>query len=295
MKLGIKDLVRFDYVDAPAPETLMRALELLNFLAALDDEGNLTPLGGIMAEFPLDPQMSKMLITSPEFKCSNEILTIVAMLSVPNVWVRPNNMRKEADAAKQMLTVPDGDHLTLLNVYNSYKQNEHDKNWAWTNFLSQRSLLQAENVRRQLERLMERHEIELMSTSNVPLLYKNIRRTLVTGFFTQVAHKEGEKGSYMTVKDNQVVGLHPSCGLETQPEWVLFNEFVLTTRPYIRVVTEVRPEWLLEDAAAYYDLRTLPDGEMKRALQKANTKRLKVDDAKRVGGDGRDKKRQKKA
>ena len=59
----------------------MRALELLNYLAALDDEGNLTPLGAIMAEFPLDPQLAKMLIVSPEFKCSNEILTIVAMLS----------------------------------------------------------------------------------------------------------------------------------------------------------------------------------------------------------------------
>lgn len=87
-------------MDAPAPETLMRALELLNYLAALDDDGNLTTLGSIMAEFPLDPQvggyhgqrvdpdgsdaraqLSKMLIVSPEFKCSNEILTITAMLS----------------------------------------------------------------------------------------------------------------------------------------------------------------------------------------------------------------------
>jgi HrpA-like RNA helicase len=76
-----QDLVRFDYVDAPAPETLMRALELLNYLAALDDEGNITELGKMMADMPLDPQLGKMLIASPEFKCSNEILTIVAMLS----------------------------------------------------------------------------------------------------------------------------------------------------------------------------------------------------------------------
>ncbi|TEB24573.1 HA2-domain-containing protein [Coprinellus micaceus] len=59
----------------------MRALELLNYLAALDDEGNLTPLGGMMADFPLDPQLAKMLIVSPDFKCSNEILTITAMMS----------------------------------------------------------------------------------------------------------------------------------------------------------------------------------------------------------------------
>ncbi len=42
----------------------------------------------------------------------------------PNIWLRPNNQRKEADAAKALLTVPDGDHLTLLNVYNSYMQSK---------------------------------------------------------------------------------------------------------------------------------------------------------------------------
>ena len=64
-----------------APETLMRALELLNYLAALNDDGDLTELGAIMAEFPLDPQLSKMLVASCEYNCSNEILSITAMLS----------------------------------------------------------------------------------------------------------------------------------------------------------------------------------------------------------------------
>lgn len=54
-RLGIEDLVHFDFMDPPAPETLMRALELLNYLGALDDEGELTPLGRQMSEFPLDP------------------------------------------------------------------------------------------------------------------------------------------------------------------------------------------------------------------------------------------------
>ena len=90
---------------------------------------------------------------------------------------------------------------------------------------------------------MERYEIELVSTQDERRLWQNIRRALVCGFFMQVAHKEGEKNAYLTVKDNQVVSLHPSCGLETTPEWVIFNEFVLTTKPYIRTVTEVRPEW----------------------------------------------------
>ena len=102
-KLGIDDLVHFDFMDPPgmygtssntfgidsstifspisAPETLMRALELLNYLGALDDDGELTELGSMMSEFPLDPQLAKMVIASTDYNCSNEILSITAMLS----------------------------------------------------------------------------------------------------------------------------------------------------------------------------------------------------------------------
>ena len=65
-----------------------------------------------------------------------------------------------------------------------------------------------------------------------------------------------------------MVSLHPSYGLDTQPEWVLFNEFVLTTRPYICMVFEIRPGWLLELTGNYYDLASFADGETKCALQR---------------------------
>lgn len=61
--------VHFDFMDPPAPETMMRALELLNYLGAIDDEGNMTEVGEMMAEFPLDPQLSRMLISAPRYKC----------------------------------------------------------------------------------------------------------------------------------------------------------------------------------------------------------------------------------
>lgn len=228
-----------------------------------------------MAEFPLDPQMSKLLITSPEFNCSNEILTIVSMLSVPNVFLRPPNQRKEADAAKQLLSVPEGDHLTLLNVYNNYTEHPNDQKWTWDNYLSSRALAQADNVRKQLLRIMERYDLDLTSrVATGPEFYNNIRKTLVCGFFMQVAHREGEKGSYKTIKDNQLVSLHPSCGLDTSPEWVLFNEFVLTSKSFIRTVTTIKPEWLLEYAPDYYNVREFPEGETKAALVRVLNKRL---------------------
>ncbi|XP_021768695.1 probable pre-mRNA-splicing factor ATP-dependent RNA helicase DEAH2 isoform X1 [Chenopodium quinoa] len=272
-KLGIDDLVHFDFMDPPAPETLMRALEVLNYLGALDDEGNLTRLGEIMSEFPLDPQMGKMLVVSPEFNCSNEILSISAMLSVPNCFVRPREAQKAADEAKARFGHIDGDHLTLLNVYHAYKQNQEDPNWCYENFINQRTLKAADNVRQQLVRIMARFNLKLCSTDfNSRDYYVNIRKAMLSGYFMQVAHLE-KTGHYLTVKDNQVVHLHPSNCLDHKPEWVIYNEYVLTSRNFIRTVTDVRGEWLVDIAPHYYDLENFPNCEAKRVLEKLYKKR----------------------
>lgn len=248
-KLGVEDLVHFDLMDPPAPETMMRALEELNYLACLDDEGELTALGKMASDFPLDPALAVMLISSPEFYCSNEILSLTALLSVPQVFVRPASARKRADEMKQLFAHPDGDHLTMLNVYHAFKspQAQADlRKWCHDHFVSLRALQSADNVREQLKRIMERSELELLSTPfQDKNYYTNIRRALVSGFFMQVAKKEGSSKTYRTVKDDQPVILHPSTVLSVDSEWVMYNEFVLTNKNYIRTVTSVKPEWLL--------------------------------------------------
>ncbi|XP_031561254.1 putative pre-mRNA-splicing factor ATP-dependent RNA helicase PRP1 [Actinia tenebrosa] len=267
-KLGIDDLVHFDFMDPPAPETLMRALELLNYLGALDDNGDLTELGNMMAEFPLDPQLAKMVIASCEFNCSNEILSITAMLSVPQVFLRPNEAKKASDEARMKFAHIDGDHLTLLNVYHAFKQNHDDAQWCYDNFIQQRSLKSADSIRTQLARIMDRFKMARKSTDfNSRDYYLNIRKALVSGFFMQVAHLE-RSGHYLTVKDNQVVQLHPSTCLDHKPEFVLYNEFVLTTKNYIRTVTDIKPEWLIKNAPVYYDMRNFPNCEAKRVLER---------------------------
>ena len=199
-KLGIDDLVHFDFMDPPAPETMMRALEELNYLGALDDEGELTAVGRAMAEFPLEPQLAKMLIASADFGCSNEVLSMVAMLSVQQVFMRPREAAKAADAAKAAFAHVDGDHLTLLNAYHAYKQAKEDKDWCWQHFLDARALKSADNVRAQLERIVRRLGIALRSNDFAsPEYYPAIRRALAAGFFMQVAHLE-KTGLYLTVR-----------------------------------------------------------------------------------------------
>jgi pre-mRNA-splicing factor ATP-dependent RNA helicase DHX15/PRP43 len=119
-EFGIKNLVKFNLIDAPAPETMMRALEELNYLGCLNDDGEITELGKLVAKFPLDPFLALMLIKSAEYQCSNEILSLVAMLSVPNVFL-PSLNRMQEGKIMRTFADPESDHLTLLNVYHAFK------------------------------------------------------------------------------------------------------------------------------------------------------------------------------
>jgi len=161
----------------------------------------------------------------------------------------------------------------MLNVYHAFKSPDAQadaKRWCHDHFLSLRSLQSADNVRMQLKRIMEREEIELMSTPfEDKKYYENIRRALVSGFFMQVAKKEASGKTYTTVKDNQTVLLHPSTVLGQESEWVVYNEFVLTSKNYVRTVTGIKAEWLLDIAPNYYDIDSFPKGEVKTALIRA--------------------------
>ncbi len=265
-KLGIDDLVHFDFMDPPAPETLMRALELLNYLGALNDEGDMTDLGRVMAELPLEPQLAKMLIISSNYNCCSEVLSIVALLSVKQPFMRPKDAARAADEAKAQFAHMDGDHLTLLNVFHAFQENGRDRKWCWDNFVDIRSMQQAERVREQLSRILTRFNIPINTTKYGSREYFiNIRKAITAGFFMQVGHLE-RSGHYLTVKDNQVVSLHPSTVLDHKPKWCIYHEFVLTTKNFIRTCTGVDAEWLLDIAPHYYDLTNFPECEAKREL-----------------------------
>ena len=79
-------------------------------------------------------------------------------------------------------------------------------------------------------------------------------------------------GHYQTLKDDQVVLLHPSTVIEKKPEWVLYNEFILTSRNYIRTVMQIYPEWLFEVAPDYFDLGE--DGDFRNNAAKVKLQRI---------------------
>lgn len=154
--MGINDLLNFDFMDPPPAQTLLTALEQLYAISALDDEGLLTRLGRKMADFPMEPPLSKMLIASVDLGCSEEILTVAAMLSVQNVFYRPKEKQAQADSKKAKFHQPEGDHLTLLTVYNGWKASKFSNPWCYENFIQARSMRRAQDVRKQLVGIMDR-------------------------------------------------------------------------------------------------------------------------------------------
>jgi pre-mRNA-splicing factor ATP-dependent RNA helicase DHX16 len=247
--LGISDLIHFDFMDPPPAETLIRALEMLYALGALNDKGELTKLGRRMAELPLDPMLAKTLIASEKFRCSNQILTICAMLSVNNaIFYRPKDKQVHADTAHKNFWRPGGDHLTLLNVFQQWAETEFSTEWCYENFIQVRSMRRARDIRDQLQEMLQRVEVELVDSDDDVA----IRKAVTAGFFYHTARLTGE-GTYMTLKTRQHVLVHPSsCLHQSLARYVVYFELVQTSKEYMRQVIEIRPEWLVEIAPHYY-------------------------------------------
>lgn len=261
--LGIHDLLNFDFMDPPPSEALLKALELLFALSALNKLGELTKVGRRMAEFPLDPMLSKTIVASDTYKCSDEIISIAAMLSVGNsIFYRPKDKQVHADNARMNFHTGNvGDHIALLKVYNSWKETNFSTQWCYENYIQVRSMKRARDIRDQLEGLLERVEIEVTSNDND---LEAIKKAITSGFFPHSARLQ-KNGSYRTVKHPQTVHIHPSSGLaQVLPRWVVYHELVLTTKEYMRQVIELKPEWLVEIAPHYYQLKDVEDSSTKK-------------------------------
>jgi len=237
--MGINDLLHFDFMDPPPTNTMLTALEELYALSALDDEGLLTRLGRKMADFPMEPALAKVLIASVDMGCSDEILSIVAMLSVQTVFYRPKEKQQQADQKKAKFHDPHGDHLTLLNVYNGWKQSKFSNPWCFENFIQARSMRRAQDVRQQLVSIMERYKHQVVSCGRNTM---KVRQALCSGFFRNAARKDPQEG-YKTLIEGTPVYMHPSSALFGKPaEHVIFHTLVLTTKEYMHCTTGIEPK-----------------------------------------------------
>ena len=260
--MGIHDLVNFDFLDPPSTDMLVKALEELYALGALNDTGSLTKDGRRMVEFPTSPLLAKAVLAADKYGCVDDVLSIIAMLGeTASLFFRPKDKKVQADAAKARFSASakdlsgGGDMLTLLRIYNDFADSDYSQMWARENFLQYRTLVRARNVRDQLLRLCDRVEVTVTppddptTNSEEPIVLK----ALTSGFFPNAARLNRGGDTYRTVKTGLSVSLHPSSTLiEERPRWIIFYELVLTSREFARNCFGLKPEWLMEVAPHYY-------------------------------------------
>ncbi|CAK8530640.1 unnamed protein product [Lathyrus sativus] len=254
--LGIDNILGFDWPASPSPEAMIRALEVLYSLAILDDDAKLTsPTGFQIAEIPLDPMISKMIIASSQLGCSEEILTIAATLSVQSIWISGRGIQKESDEAKLRFAAAEGDHVTFLNVYKGFHLSRKSSQWCHKHFVNYHAMKKVVEVREQLKRIAQRIGLVLKSCDSDMQV---VKKAVTAGFFANACRLEpySPDGMYKTLRGSEEVYIHPSSVLfRVNPKWVIFNSLVSTDRKYMRNVMTIDPSWLLEAAPHFYQLQ----------------------------------------
>ena len=260
MSLGINNILQFDFMDKPPTEAIMQALQQLYALAAINERGELTKLGRRMAEFPLEPMHSKALLASEKYNCADDVITILAMLTVGNsIFYRPKYRVVHADNARfNFARGGGGDHLALLRCYQQWEESNYSTQWCYENFVQIRAMKKARDIRDQLTGLCERVEIEATSSADT----EDIRKAITAGFFFNCARLTRSQ-DYQTLKHAHTVYIHPSSVLaKDQREGIfhshlIYHELAFTSKEYMRSITPIKPEWLFECAPHYYDAESI--------------------------------------
>ncbi|XP_073446671.1 ATP-dependent RNA helicase DHX33 isoform X1 [Dendrobates tinctorius] len=250
--LRVPNILTFDFVSKPSPDSIQSAIEQLDLLGAVErkeDQIILTPLGKKMASFPLEPKFSKTILISTKFHCTEEILTIVALLSVDSVLHNPPAKRDEVQAVRKKFISSEGDHITLLNIYRAFKNLGKNKEWCRENFVNGRNMMLVSEVRAQLRDICIRMSMPIESSRTDT---RNIRQCLAHGLFMNAAELHPD-GTYTTVETHQPVSIHPSSILfHCKPACVIYNELLHTSKCYMRDLCVVDADWLFEAAPEYF-------------------------------------------
>lgn len=129
LTIGI-DVKNFEFIDEPPKQSMSSALRQLKQLGAIKttDNPQLTDIGHKMSHFPLDPTYSKVIISAPQYKCLEEVLDLVSILSTENIFCDENsNNRDQAVVQHSKFKSNLGDHFTLLNVFSQFKNHRENK------------------------------------------------------------------------------------------------------------------------------------------------------------------------
>ncbi|KAH9708333.1 putative pre-mRNA-splicing factor ATP-dependent RNA helicase DEAH4 [Citrus sinensis] len=255
------NVLKFDFLDPPSSESLEDALKQLYLIDAIDENGSITSIGRTMAELPLEPSLSRMLMEANEYGCLSQALTVAAMLSAETTLLPGRSKSTEKKRKHTPLELPDGsgwgDHIQLLQIYECWDECDYDVNWVKDNGLQVRGMMFVKDIRKQLCQIMQKiakGSLDVRANHRWKESrqdYRKLRKALCVGYANQLAERMIHHNGYRTLGFKpQLVQVHPSSELKTDeegllPNYVVYHELIATSRPYMRNVCAVEMQWVM--------------------------------------------------
>ncbi|KAK1331544.1 hypothetical protein QTO34_009501 [Cnephaeus nilssonii] len=227
LAMKVPNVLTFDFMSKPSPDHIQAAIAQLDLLGALehkDEQLTLTPLGRKMAAFPLEPKFAKRPLNPP-------------------------SRRDEVQGVRKKFISSEGDHVTLLNIYRTFKNLGGNKDWCKENFVNSKNMMLVAEVRAQLRDICVKMSMPMTSSRGDT---ETVRRCLAHSLFMSTAELQPD-GTYATTDTHQPVAIHPSSVLfHCKPACVVFTELLHTNKCYMRDLCVVDAEWLYEAAPEYF-------------------------------------------
>ncbi|MGD9216052.1 MAG: ATP-dependent RNA helicase HrpA, partial [Desulfobacteraceae bacterium] len=265
--LRLGDVEDFPFIDPPAPKSIQDGYRLLQELGAIErapsnrsGQGRyaLTAKGRLMAQLPLDPRLSCMLLEARHRGCLDDMAIIAAALSIQDPRERPAIRQAEADQAQARFISTSSDFITLLNIWHTYREKVRRrkswgqvKNFCYDHFLSFRRMREWQDIYRQIIRVLADHDIKPKRPSQPPeegagienSWYGAVHQAILCGFLSNIALKK--EGRIFQASHNRQVMIFPGSGLFKNPsQWIVAAEMVETSRLFARCVAMIDPGWI---------------------------------------------------
>jgi ATP-dependent helicase HrpA len=265
LSLNLGAVTSFPFVDRPQPKSIRDGIDILRDLGALTkddsseeaDHYKLTPVGLTMAQFPLDPRVSRMLIEAQKEACVNEIAVIAAALSIQDPRERPYDKTDQASIAHAIFSHPESDFLTYLNIWNRYHgpldslpTQSKLRKFCRDHFLSYRRMIEWRDIYHQILDIIDGKNKPAKSKEHIKIeidqeIADKIHRCILSGYLSNIAQKK-EKNFY-NAANSRAVMIYPGSGLFNRAgSWIVAAEISMTSRVFARNVANIKSEWLEE-------------------------------------------------
>ncbi|MBI5045123.1 MAG: DEAD/DEAH box helicase [Candidatus Levybacteria bacterium] len=249
-KMGIDDISSFEFIDPPTQSAINKAFTTLEHLGAIGEDEQLTEVGHRMAELPLRPELSRMIIEAQKYGCVEDVATLAGFFGNKSVFVRPQGNEEEASYIHYQFSDVDSDFITLLNVWKEYERRNYDRRWARDNFLNIGVLREVGEVKAQLRDILEESGVSFEGNESED----GIAKAVTAGFIENLLQNSGfsfSSGYHQVIKsdNNADILIHPSSALtRRRPTFIVAADIVETSRKFARTCQVVTPELIHEVA-----------------------------------------------